>query len=152
MSPMVADLRIGLGSPHAGWMEVELVAGESRFVADASYVIDPILPLVLAGLQAIEGVPINDVLFFEEPVMHLLTARDCGDALVISVRAGQRGEHEEVFVATTTRRDFAWAIWRGLSRLESEVGVGAIVGDWRSDYPAHFVEVLGRALGATRPA
>ncbi|WP_375765206.1 hypothetical protein NR798_26170 [Archangium gephyra] len=145
----MSHLELKFGSPHHGWLGVELADANSSVSLEVSDVPgDSLAMLAAAALDIATGQQEARVVWFLEPAEATWVFQRVGDR--VQVRAIANGTPPALMVAGSAE-EFSLVIWRALRHLESDPAWthASAARVWSHPFPHREVAQLGVALGRT---
>ncbi len=146
----MSHIELRFGSPHHGWLDVELSGAGHHVALDVSDVPgDSLCMLATAALDLSAGREEARVVWFLEPVEATWVFRRAGDRVEVRASSGGRAS---VCLDAGTVEEVSLVIWRALRRLESDPAWtrADASGVWSHPFPHREVAQLGAVLGRGR--
>jgi hypothetical protein len=143
----MSHLELKFGTPHHGWLGVELANADSSVSLEVSDVPgDSLTMLATAALDIATGRQEARVVWFLEPAEATWIFQRVGDR--IEVRASAEGMQPALMEADSAE-ELSLVIWRALRRLESDPAWthASAAGVWLHPFPHREVAQLGAVLG-----
>jgi hypothetical protein len=140
-------LRVAFDEPSAGWLQLELRAGERTFRETFSHIYSSLGDLCEALCDVLIGKrPPRRVLFLLEPAeceMCLEPHDDrCQISVVMFADHRRNVDSEQVFEFEGMTADIVLPFWRALRRLETALSESEFAARWGESFPKDQMSIL----------